>query len=612
MRTIPAVHLEPDRIELAGEAAGSAPFTSGTVAIGPIELSLGAGDGSSRAALTWSIANRGDRPVAVRSVALVFRIADPGAPLRMFRNGYQSWSPSGVAVFGIDRDPSLAPGSIGMARAVHHADQSVAQPGELRSEWVTVLQGGGSAPLLVGFDGGDRHDGTLRLREGESGAELWVEAFLGGARIEPGEERALHPVLIADGATDGADAAALLEHWAGEVGRIGQARVTAPFQVGWCSWYHYFHHVTEADLRSNLALAGEWPFDVFQLDDGFQSAIGDWLTTNADFPSDLGDLAASIAGTGARPGLWLAPFIAAPDSQVVADHPDWVARHHKGEPLLGTYNPPWGGGRDGFMYALDTTHPEVLAHLESVAATLVDLGFTYLKLDFTFAPSFDGVFHDPGRTPAERVRAGYDAVRRGAGDDAFILGCGVPLANVVGVVDGNRIGADVAPSWQTVNFETAAPGYERALPATEHSWQNTLTRSFMHRKLWLNDPDCLMLRASETAMSPDAVQTWAHAVAMSGGMALVSDDLALLDGDARALLDEVIAIGRVSDEAAAGGSPARCDDLMDHAVPHGLRAAGRHLDGDPATGRSTLRRDLSPHGGSPTGAGRVVGQSVDR
>ncbi|MGZ4728175.1 MAG: glycoside hydrolase family 36 protein [Acidimicrobiales bacterium] len=587
------MHLEPDRIELAGDVTGSAPFTRGAVAVGPVEVTVGEGDGSSRAALSWSLANRGDQPVSVRSVALVFTLVDAVAPLRIFRNGYQSWTPSGVAVFGIDRDPSLARGSIELARGVHHADQSVSRPDELRSEWVTVLQSAGSAPLLVGFDGGDRHDGTLRLREGASGPELWVEAFLGGAVIAPGEERPLHAVMVADGAADGADASMLLEHWAGEVGRVGRARVTAPYQVGWCSWYHYFHQVSEADLRSNLALAGDWPFDVFQLDDGFQSAIGDWLTTNERFPSDLDAIAAAIAGAGRRPGLWIAPFIAAPDSKVVADHPDWLTRDAHGEPLLGMYNPPWGGGLDGFMYALDTTNPEVLAHLESVAATLVEAGFTYLKLDFTFAPSFDGVYRDAAQTPAQRVRAGFDAIRRGAGEEAFLLGCGVPLAHVVGVVDGNRIGADVAPAWNAVNFETAVPGYERALPATVHSWQNTLSRSFMHRRLWLNDPDCLMLRQSETQMTPAAMRSWAHAVAVSGGMALVSDDLALLDDPARALLDEVIAIGRVADEQAIAGSPARCPDLMRHAVPRDLRAAGRLLDGDPARGTSVLRRDLS-------------------
>ncbi len=97
--------------------------------------------------------------------------------------------------------------------------------------------------------------------------------------------------------------------------------------MGWCSWYHYFHAVTEADLRSNLARATDWPFDVFQLDDGYQSAIGDWLTTNADFPTPLDGLADAIAAEGCVPGLWLAPFAVAPESQLAHDHPDWRAIH---------------------------------------------------------------------------------------------------------------------------------------------------------------------------------------------------------------------------------------------------------------------------------------------
>ena len=48
------------------------------------------------------------------------------------------------------------------------------------------------------------------------------------------------------------------------------------------------------------------------------------------------------------------------------------------------------------MYSLDTTHPEVLAHLEALAHDLVEwAGFGYLKLDFTFAPGVDGRWHDP-------------------------------------------------------------------------------------------------------------------------------------------------------------------------------------------------------------------------
>ena len=174
---------------------------------------------------------------------------------------------------------------------------------------------------------------------------------------------------------------------------------------------------------------------------------------------------------------------------------------------------------------------------------MVDAGFPYLKLDFTFSPSVDGGYADPTAHPG---RAGAGRVRRhppGGGDDAFLLGCGVPLANVVGLVDANRIGPDVAPVWSLDPGDEMVAGYLGIQPATAHAFTNTLTRSFMHRRLWLNDPDCLMLRTEDTGLTPAAARTWAHAVGVSGGMALVSDDLALLGADARALLDEVVALG---------------------------------------------------------------------
>ena len=537
--------------------------------------------------IRWSVTNRGDLPIELTSVALVWRLDVAGGPLRMFRHGYQSWSHSGVAVLGVDRDPSSAPGSLEMARGVHHADPAVAEPGELRSEWVTVVQAGNHSPRLVGFDGGRDHDGTLRLRTGPAGAELAAEAFLGGAVLAPGERRSLHTIVVSG--PQPAGASELLEGWADWAGRVGGACTAAPYQVGWCSWYHYFHDVTEADLRSNLARAGDWPFEVFQLDDGYQAAIGDWLDTNARFASGVDELAAAIAAQGRIPGLWIAPFIAAPDSEVARRHPDWLARTDTGDPLPGMYNPPWGGGRGGFMWALDTTHPEVLSHLESVARQLVAVGYRYLKLDFTFAPTYPGRWHDPSATPAQRVRAGYDAIRRGAGADTFILGCGVPLAHVVGAADANRIGPDVAPSWNRDGDGVGLAGYEASLPATRHALHATLARSFMHRRLWVNDPDCLMLRSDQTALDAAASHTWSQAVGLSGGMALVSDDLALLGAGARRRLDEAIELGRASDAAAVQGDTPRCPDLMRHQGASQLTALGQHLVVDVPTGRSTVR-----------------------
>jgi len=590
------MRTEPARVEAETSdppAAHGAGLTgSGPVGAGPLQVTVTERSGpTGRRDLEWSVANTSDRPVRVRGVAVVLALAGADDPLRILRHGYQSWSPTGVATLGVDADPSER-SDLELMQGIYHADQRRVRPGELRSEWVTVLRAAGGAAVLVGFDGGHLHDGVLRLRRTGSGAaELVCEAFLGDAELAAGESRPLHGISVVP--DDGRGPAALLEDWAAEVGRRQGARTGAGFQVGWCSWYHYFHGITEEALRANLARADAWPFDVFQLDDGYQAAIGDWRLTNERFPSGLEAIASDIGAAGRRPGLWLAPFLAAPDSRVATEHPGWLARDPAtGEPLLAFWNEPWGGGLDGFMYALDTTHPEVADHLERLAADLVAMGYGYLKLDFTFAPSFDGAWHDRSATPAQRVRSGFDAVRRGAGDDAFILGCGAPLAPVLGVVDGNRIGPDVAPRWTLGEGEETVAGYRDVEPATASAWADTAARSFMHRRLWLNDPDCVMLRASHTDLDPAAARTWAHAVGLSGGMVLVSDDLGLVGREQRALFDEVVALGRASDAEAATGRPARCPDVMEVRPPTVLEAVGRRLTVDPVTGRSTLERVL--------------------
>jgi len=537
--------------------------------------------------LTWSVANRGDGPVAVDAVAVVARLEGLIEPLRVFRHGYQSWSPTAVATFRVDEDPTRVAGVRSLPIGMHHADWTPAEEGELRSELVTVLRDATGTLLVAGFLGGSEHDGTFRVRparDGSDDVELWIEAFLGGAVLQSGERRELHSVSLEDGE---GDPAPLLEGWAAELGRGAHARTTAPYQVGWCSWYHYFHEVTEDDLRSNLAQAADWPFEVFQLDDGFQSAMGDWLTTNDKFPSTIDELAAAIASEGRTPGIWLAPFLAGAGSAVAGANPGWLATHPPtGTALVGMVNESWGGA----VNVLDTTQPEVLERLEMVARSLVEAGYPYLKLDFTYAPSIRGGYADPSQTPAQRVRAGFDAIRRGAGEDTFLLGCGAPIGHAVGVVDGMRIGADVAPWWHPHADQYRPPGHTGGEPATVNAWRNTLSRSFLHRQLWLNDPDCLMLRTDRTRLEPEQMRAWALAVAMSGGMALVSDDLALLGDDARSLLDEVVALGR---EADAGPHPPRCPDLLEADPPTRLATDTLELVGDPAAGIAHVQGRLS-------------------
>lgn len=486
----------------------------------------------------WSWSVTAEEDCTVDRVSFTWDAGPAGQHPTVFRHGYQSWSPCDTAHLGVDVDPSSQPAP-SLVRGMHHADPTpVTDPHQLRSELVTVVN-----DMCFGFTGGTEHDGTFRVRAveperpGAPRIELEIEAHLGGIAMRAGETRALHDVRRF----------ASLEAWAREIGGAMRARTTAPYQVGWCSWYHWFHDISEQALREQLALAGDWPFDVFQLDDGFQAGIGDWLETNDKFPTPIDGIADAIARAGRVPGIWIAPFLAGPTSRVATEHPDWLARHpSSGEPLMGMYNEGWGG----VVWTLDTTNPEVLAHLEGVGRALVDAGYRYLKLDFTYAPSLPGVYADPTRTPAQRVRAGMEAVRRGAGDDVFILGCGLPIAQGIGVVDGMRIGPDVAPFWDPPPQVWEGTLYAAVAPSTSNALRDTVARQFMHRRLWLNDPDCLMLRRSATELTPEQIERWALAVGASGGMALVSDDLSLLDAESRALLDRVLATGRAADDRA--------------------------------------------------------------
>jgi alpha-galactosidase len=163
------------------------------------------------------------------------------------------------------------------------------------------------------------------------------------------------------------------------------------------------------------------------------------------------------------------------------------------------------------------------------------------------------------------------------------------LANAVGVVDVNRIGPDVAPLWALGPSDEIVAGYLDVQPATRSAYAATVARSFMHRQLWVNDPDCVMLRSEDTALGADAAETWARCVALSGGLAMVSDDLDLLDRDARKRLEEIVAIGWASDKEARRGRPPMSPDLLGRAVPTTLTTPAYDLVTDPDAATSELR-----------------------
>jgi alpha-galactosidase len=519
-----------------------------------------------------TVVNRGVDLVRLTSAILeVATDFAPSAPARFFKHGYQSWSTSSGCDVGASRIHRRD--SAGFITRVNHQSEATRPPEfpeAQTSELFTIVESSSAtARVMAGFIGAATSLSTLTVASPE---KIIARVILDDVSLAPGAHRELDPLFIVSADESAARMAA---RWADAAGRWMSARVSAPFQRGWCSWYHYFHAITEDALRANLksleAMRSEFPLDVVQFDDGFQSALGDWDTTNAKFPGGLKRIAGEIRAAGFKAGIWTAPFLAARDSRLMLEHPDWFIMHaDSAEPVRAGHNPNWTTSDDKFAYALDPSNPEFQVHLRHLFAKLTrDFGFSYLKLDFLYAAAAPGRRHDPNLTRGETLRRGLEAIRAGAGDDAFILGCGCPIGQAIGIVDGMRIGPDVSPFWGS----TASGAGD---PSTVYALDAIIVRSFMHRRLWLNDPDCLMLRARETRLTADERAALASTIVASGGMLIISDDMSLLDAEAGKLFRAVAQIAAEIDSNAVQ-QPVLALDLMTGADVRGL--IGENADG---------------------------------
>ncbi|ELZ47431.1 Alpha-galactosidase-like protein [Halorubrum californiense DSM 19288] len=505
--------------EAGGADAGAADGDDGRIRVAEVSLSTEGGGVTA----TTTVENAGEEPVRVSDVTFAFDTAF-GADARVYRHGYQSWTPTGTLPVGEQfptEDPDNAPMMNDLAAST---DDRV-------SSYLTGLVEGDRG-VTAGFLEHDRFCTRFEVDDDDDGvATLRAVCPLEGTLLTPGERVELPPLwLDADrGLREG------LAALADRVGERMDARVPETAPTGWCSWYHYFTDVTEADVRENLAELREWgiPVDVVQIDDGYMEAFGDWRSI-ADGFEDMSAVADDIETAGYRPGLWLAPFYVESGADLYDDHPEWFVTEPTDGTREGPGTPVDGGFRAGSaLYGLDTTHPEVLDWLRETVSTVVDdWGFTYLKLDFLFAAALPGERHDAEATRIEAYRRGVEAIAEAAGDEAFLLGCGAPMAPSVGLFDAMRVGPDTDPTWET-------PGESGSQPALKNAVRNTLTRNVLHRRWWLNDPDCQLVRGTSDLSGAER-EAFAALVAATGGVNVFSDRLAEIDASGRRLLERSI------------------------------------------------------------------------
>ena len=420
-------------------------------------------------------------------------VVDPARAL-VHEDGWQSWTPT--ARYRLDESPWRAADPI----------------------WHVMQFRGPRFDPHPGFSA----DGVLAVDPGNGEpVHVWAAAdpTVGVATVRA-DRRGDRVVISADGpvtewaAAPGAGLDAALGDWAAAYAVRLLPAPPRPAPTIWCSWYHYWTKVTEADMVENLDAMDrlELPVDVVQLDDGYQTDLGDWLSLSDRFAS-LNDLAARIRGRGRRAGIWVAPFLVGTRSELARRHPEWlVGGTETGEPPLHA-----GHNWNQNLYALDTTHPGAAAWLTEVFATLAGQGYDLFKIDFVYAGALPGRRHQdvPG---VVAYRQGLELIRSAIGDESYLLGCGAPILPSIGLVDGMRISADIAPHYEPVGGDLSQPSQRAAL-------LNGRARAYQHGRWWVNDPDCLIARPEM-----ERREEWAAHVARYGGLRGSSDRLADLDG----------------------------------------------------------------------------------
>lgn len=286
--------------------------------------------------------------------------------------------------------------------------------------------------------------------------------------------------------------------------------------TGYTSWYNYFQKIDEniilRDLKG-LSRARE-SVNIFQIDDGYEPFVGDWLDYNGrDFPNGMKTIADAVHREGYLAGIWLAPFnVQRGKSRILKEHPDWLIRNPDGKPQLGCV--AWGGA-----YTLDIYNSEVREHLKKVFDTVLnDWGYDMVKLDFLYSQC---------RTPRDNKTRGtimceaMDFLRECVGDK-LILGCGVPLGPAFGVVDACRISCDVDLSYGGKFYNSMSINNE--LPSAQNAINNSMFRRHLNGRAFLNDPDVFFLRDRNLTFTWEQKLLLAKINNLFGRVLFVSDD----------------------------------------------------------------------------------------
>ncbi len=283
-------------------------------------------------------------------------------------------------------------------------------------------------------------------------------------------------------------------------------------KCGYTTWYNYYGGITQdiviRDLESLSKL--DEKVDIFQIDDGYQKAIGDWIETKQDkFPGGMKKLADEIHKRDMLAGLWLAPLAATKNSSIYKKHKDWLVRDEKGR--LYVAGPNWGP-----FYAIDIYNKEAAEYIRHFFNVILnEWGFDMVKLDFLYAACVVPIHN---KTRGQIMCDAMDFIRECVGDNPNAGISGTPQPKII-LVDFCRIGADEDLSWERKKNRI------REDVSTPNTVNCTIFRRHLDGRAFLNDPDVFLLRDNNINIPFEKRKLLAKINGLFGKLLFVSDNV---------------------------------------------------------------------------------------
>jgi len=157
---------------------------------------------------------------------------------------------------------------------------------------------------------------------------------------------------------------------------MAQAKVpAAAYEPIWCAW-GYERDFTVDQVVATLPKASELGLGWAGLDDGWQTAVGDWYLDPKKFPrgdADMIALVKAVKDAGMRPKLWIAPLAAHPGTDLLRDHADMLLLDKDGAVQDVTW---WDS------YCLCPAYPATVEWSKALIRKIMgEWGYAGLKLD---------------------------------------------------------------------------------------------------------------------------------------------------------------------------------------------------------------------------------------